>query len=114
MSELIEKLRNADCDVDMALARFVDDVELYTEYYAQLLNDEGFELLGDALNDGNKQEAFDHAHALKGIIGNMGLTPLYEIICDIVEPLRIDEDDDVYENYEKLLEQKEFFSKFII
>ena len=32
--------------------------------------------------------AFQAAHTLKGVSGNLGLTPLYEAVCDIVEPLR--------------------------
>ena len=32
--------------------------------------------------------AFQAAHTLKGVSGNLGLTPLYEVVCDIVEPLR--------------------------
>ncbi len=113
MADLIENLRNSECDVDSALARFVDDIDLYTQFYSELLNDEAFTLLGEALDDGRLYEAFDYAHTLKGIIGNMGLTPLYETICDIVEPLRINEVDGVFDNYKKLLEQKEYFSGFI-
>ena len=32
--------------------------------------------------------AFEAAHTLKGVTGNMGLTPLYDAVCTIVEPLR--------------------------
>ncbi|MDY6296345.1 MAG: Hpt domain-containing protein, partial [Schwartzia succinivorans] len=32
--------------------------------------------------------AFRHAHTLKGLTANMGLTPLYDLVVKIVEPLR--------------------------
>ncbi len=37
---------------------------------------------------GDLTGAFEAAHTLKGVAGNLGLTPLYEAVCAIVEPLR--------------------------
>ena len=45
--------------------------------------------------------AFEAAHTLKGVTGNMGLTPLYDAVCTIVEPLRTRED---REDYTKMYE----------
>lgn len=113
MKELFLNLKNAECDVEGALARFLDDEDLYTQFYSELLNDEAFTSLGVALEEGRLFEAFEFAHTLKGIIGNMGLTPMFETVCDIVEPLRINTSDGVKEKYEELLKQKEYFSQFI-
>ncbi|MBR5658308.1 MAG: Hpt domain-containing protein, partial [Lachnospiraceae bacterium] len=38
--------------------------------------------------------AFEAAHALKGVLGNLSLTPLYEIVCEITELLRAQTDTD--------------------
>jgi HPt (histidine-containing phosphotransfer) domain-containing protein len=113
MENLFEKLRQAECDVDGALARFLDDKELYVQFYSELLQDDAFALLGEALENGKLCEAFEYAHTLKGIIGNMGLTPLFEVVCDIVEPLRINSEDGVKENYDELLQLRDKFSEFI-
>ena len=113
MKELFEKLRQAECDVDGALARFLDDEELYVQFYGELLKDEAFAKLGEAIDNGKTYEAFEYAHTLKGIIGNMGLTPLFETVCDIVEPLRINTLDGVKEKYDELLKQRETFAQFI-
>jgi hypothetical protein len=43
----------------------------------------------------------------------MGLTPMFNIVCDIVEPLRINSTDGVKENYEELLSLREKFKGFI-
>jgi chemotaxis protein histidine kinase CheA len=113
MKELFVKLKEAECDVEGALARFLGDEELYEQFYGELLNDEAFGKLGLALDERRISDAFEYAHTLKGIIGNMGLTPLFETVCDIVEPLRIGSIDGVMVKYYELLKQKEFFSQFI-
>ena len=40
--------------------------------------------------------AFEAAHTLKGVAGNLGLKPLYDAVCHIVEPLRRGEERDDY------------------
>ena len=113
MNQLFVKLKEAECDVEGALARFLDDEDLYIQFYGELLKDEAFDNLGVALEDGRLSEAFEFAHALKGIVGNMGLTPMFTIVCDIVEPLRINSDEGVKENYKELLSLREKFTGFI-
>lgn len=113
MKQLFVNLKNAECDVEGALARFLDDEDLYEQFYKELLNDEAFTNLGKALEDGSLHDAFEFAHTLKGIIGNMGLTPMFEIVCDIVEPLRVNTNKGVNEKYEELLKQREYFKQFI-
>lgn len=110
---LFEKLREQNCDVDGALARFLDDEELYVQFYKELLNDKLFTELGLAINERRISDAFDCAHTLKGVIGNMGLTPMFETICDIVEPLRVGSTEGVSPKYDELLVQKIFFGEFI-
>ena len=43
--------------------------------------------------------AFEAAHTLKGVAGNLGLTPLYRSVCAVVEPLRIREERDDYADF---------------
>ena len=113
MKELFVKLKEAECDVEGALARFLDDEDLYEQFYGELLNDEAFGKLGLALDENRVSDAFEYAHTLKGIIGNMGLTPLFETICEIVETLRIGSTEGVLLKYYELLKQKEYFSTFM-
>lgn len=53
--------------------------------------DQNFELLPEALRAGEMGRAFECAHTLKGMLANMGLIPLYDIVVRIVEPLRAGE-----------------------
>ena len=50
--------------------------------------DPNFEKLYDAIEAGDLSAAFEAAHALKGMTGNLALTPLYEPLCRITELLR--------------------------
>lgn len=48
--------------------------------------------------------AFEAAHTLKGVVGNMGLTPLYQAVCEIVEPLRKREQREDYGSFYQAIE----------
>lgn len=103
MKKSYSELRKWGCDVDGALERVVGDEELYRDCLQSIARDEAFFALGDALRAGDVGRAFDHAHTLKGVLANLGLTPLYDIVVCIVEPLRVKNADGVMEEYEKLL-----------
>ncbi len=88
MSMLIARLKAYGADMDGAMSRFLDDEELYASCFVSFLDDPCFSALGHALETGNYTEAFDAAHTLKGVAGNMGLSPIYDSICNLVTPLR--------------------------
>ena len=52
----------------------------------------------------NLDEAFKIAHSLKGVLGNLSITPMYEIAYELTELLRNKKDIDYKEYVEKLLE----------
>ena len=80
MSILLEKLENYGADVNGAMSRFLKDEELYAVCLSAFESDEGFAELGEALKNQDYQQAFDAAHTIKGVAGNLGLTPLFEAI----------------------------------
>ena len=77
------------------MERFVNDEDLYIECMQEFLCDESFENLKSAINNGNYAAAFEHAHNLKGVSGNLGLEPLYGAVSDLVERLRSKQYDNV-------------------
>ena len=111
MDDLLKRLKSEGCDVDGSMDRFLDDKEFYVSCFREVLADPAFEQLGKALEDKKIKEAFDAAHTLKGIILNLGITPLYEIIVHIVEPLRIGKSDDVGKYYIKLIAKRDALKK---
>lgn len=70
------------------MERFVDDEDLDFDCLMMFIDDPAFEGLRKSVADQDYVSAFDYAHSLKGVAGNLGLTPLYNIISQIVEPLR--------------------------
>lgn len=106
MSALLDALKDWGCDIDGALERFVGDEELYVICLNKVLSDQAFVGLGEALKKGETKEAFDSAHTLKGVLANMGLTPMYDIAVRIVEPLRMEADENLMPVYEELLQAK--------
>lgn len=85
---LLAELKNWGCDIDGALERFLEDRQLYAECLRMAAEDPAYELLEKAFRAGAEQEAFDCAHTLKGVLGNLGLTPLFEAAVRMTELLR--------------------------
>lgn len=83
-------------DYTETMNRFVNNETLYLKLLSMLFEDDSLRQLGGALERKDWNAAFEAAHALKGVVGNMGLTPLYKAVCRIVEPLRNGEERDDY------------------
>lgn len=75
-------------DYKTTMTRFLGNEALYLKFLDMLFKDDNYDKLGAALKAENYEEAFNAAHTLKGVVGNMGLTPFFNAVCDIVEPLR--------------------------
>ncbi|WP_026666227.1 Hpt domain-containing protein [Butyrivibrio sp. FC2001] len=105
----IDGLRELGANVDEGLERCMGMEDFYMEMIELGLSDERFETLGQTLEAGDLDNSFEHVHALKGVIGNLALTPLYETICEITEHLRAREQMDYKPLYEKLISQRNAF-----
>ncbi len=112
--ELLQKMEEMGCDIKGALARFLDDKDLYTTCLVKVIEDPAFDKLGTALTNEDAEEGFTQAHTLKGVIANMGITPIYNIVVEIVEPLRAGNATGLMEAYERLMAEKEIFAKLIM
>lgn len=110
---LLEELKNWGCDIDGALERFVGDEDLYRTCLYTVLSDKAFDGLGETLRAGQVKEAFDYAHTLKGVLANMGLTPMYDITVRIVEPLRAGNGEGLLPIYEELLQAKSVLTAMV-
>lgn len=107
----IDTLRELGANVDEGLERCMGMEDFYLEMIELGLSDERFEVLGTNIEAGDYDSAFEQAHALKGVIGNLALAPLYETICDITEYLRRKEETDYKTLYDKLMSQRAGFRK---
>ena len=111
--QIIERLIQWGCDVPGALPRFIDNRDFYCRMLAQVPGEENFDKLGSALADGDVKSSFDAAHTLKGVLGNMGLTPMYEEACAIVEPLRAGSLEGTRRHYDTLMLQEKKLEKLL-
>ena len=61
----------------------------------------------EALEKKDLNAAFDAAHALKGVLGNLSLTPLVEPTSEMTELLRAGKDEDYQAWWNKIREQRD-------
>ncbi|MEG2851988.1 MAG: Hpt domain-containing protein [Hydrogenoanaerobacterium sp.] len=111
MYEIIEKLREYGADMDGAMARFLDDVDLYEACFSSFLSDRAFSMLGEAIAEKDYKKAFECAHTLKGITSNMGLSPLCTVVYSIVDDLRAANYSSLEASYSELTAQLELLKK---
>ncbi len=88
MNQTIEALRSWGCDIDAAMGRLLGDEELFLELSHRVADGDECGRLTQAVEAGDAKESFEVAHMLKGMLGNMGMTPIYRPVCEIVDRLR--------------------------
>lgn len=103
----IQGLRDYGADVDEGLRRCLNNEDFYIRLVGIAAADEGYDRLARQVRDGALGEAFDTAHALKGVLGNLFLTPVYEPVSEITELLRAKQDVDYTELISRILEQRD-------
>lgn len=113
MDRRLEELKAWGCTVDATMERFLNDEEFYFECYEQLMEDPGFMGIKEALEVHDIKKAFEYAHSLKGIIGNLGLTSIYDIMVDLVEILRTGSEEGAQERYQELMQERKQYEKLI-
>ena len=99
----IEGLKALGADADSGLSRCVGNEALYLKLVGMGLGDAKFEELGTAINAGDLERTFELCHALKGVIGNLSLTPLYQALCEMTEKLRAQEAADYAAMYSEII-----------
>lgn len=113
MNETLAKLKNYGCDIDGALVRTLGDCDFLLSCIKATLEEPEFEKLGDALKKQDTVEAFEYAHALKGVVANVGLTPLYDCLVRIVEQLRLGRTQGLEIDYAALIKEKGKIEKLL-
>lgn len=107
MSGVLDKCRAYGADVDGTMDRLLNDEELFESCLRSFSKDEGFAGLKCAIEEKDYKAAFEHAHALKGVAGNLGLTPLFQAISELVEALRQDDYSNVDAQYAKIAAEQD-------
>jgi hypothetical protein len=98
----IEGLKEYGADTETGMRRCMGNEALYLKLVGSVPGEPTFKRLEEAINAGDKEGAFDAAHALKGVLGNLSLTPLYDKASEITELLRAGADADYASKLEEL------------
>lgn len=103
----LDKLNQFGANTKDGLDRCMNNEAFYLRLVDKAINDDSFIKLKDELEKKNYDEAFKIAHSLKGVLGNLSLTPLYDLAVEITENLRISKEIDYFELINKLLNKRD-------
>ncbi len=105
----IEDLRRLGAKTEEGLGRCMNNEAFYLRLVKMALGDASFDKLAAAIENGDRKAAFEAAHALKGSLGNLALTPIYQPVAELTELLRGEEGPEAdYGAYlAKILEQRD-------
>lgn len=109
----MEKLKEYGVKTNMGLERCCNMEAFYFKMITASVNDANFEKLGKALEANDLEAAFEAAHAIKGVAGNLALDPLYDAVCEMVEPLRSRKEMDYAGMYKKVMEERDRLAAII-
>ena len=84
----ISELNKLGINTDEGVARCMGSEEFYIKLVKMVPDEKGFDSLKAAVDAGDMNAAFEAAHALKGVLGNLSLTNMYEKSSEITELLR--------------------------
>lgn len=100
----IEQLKALGCNTSEGLARCMNNESFYLMLVNKFISTTDLSKLENALRENDLETAFKEAHSLKGVAGNLSLTPLFNVLIEMVEPLRNKEEKDYLPLYNKLKE----------
>ena len=95
----LENLQSYGVNTKEGLSRCMNMEKFYFRMLGMGLKNDSFDKLEKLLAEGNLEEAFEQAHAIKGVVGNLAITPIYDKIADITESLRAKKDLDYVSLY---------------
>ena len=100
----IETLNEFGVNTKEGLTRCMNNEKFYFRMIKMGLASDQFDKLGAALESNSLDEAFEAAHALKGVLGNLALTPIYTPLAEMTELLRAGKSEDYVTMYKPIME----------
>lgn len=92
----MDALRDFGANTDEGVARCFGKEDFYLRLVKMVVtqNQKDFDQLDASVKSGDLNAAFEAAHSLKGVLGNLSLTPILEPVSEITEQLRAKEERD--------------------
>ena len=101
----IDRLKAYGANVDEGLARCMNNEDFYLRVVNMALADANFDKLKAAVEKGDTPAAFEAAHALKGLVGNVALTPILKPVCALSDTLKGNTDQPIPSQCQQLAEE---------
>ena len=102
----VEKLKAFGANTVEGVARCVNNETFYLRMVDKAMSDANYGKLEIAIHAGDKDAAFEAAHALKGVLSNLSLTPILDPVLEITELLRSRADADYEAILSRILAKK--------
>ena len=103
----IAALQEFGADTAEGLGRCFGNEEFYLNLVRTVPAEQKFDELAKAVEEGDLDAAFEYAHALKGVLTNLSLTPVSEPAIEITELLRARKQMDYKPLVDRLLEKRD-------
>ncbi len=84
----IEKLAEYGANTKEGIERCMGMEDFYLQLVGMMFEDENFAKLESAVESGDVRAAFEASHALKGTLGNLSITPLFDPVSKMTERFR--------------------------
>ncbi len=103
----LDKLAEFGVDTKEGMGRCMNNEAFYFKMIALGLSNEYFDTLETAVAEKDSEQAFEAAHALKGVIGNLAIGPIYDPLAEMTEMLRAKKDADYVSMYRPIKELRD-------
>lgn len=97
---VLEAMRAYGMDVDATIERYGGNEDLLLKHIRRFPSDASFTALMQAMETEQREAVKVACHTLKGVSGNLGLTPLFTAACDMMAILRRDDQADLSKPYQ--------------
>ena len=84
----VVKIKDDGIDLRVIDQCFGGNEEIYFKFLRRFFEDKDYINFNELMLQENYSEAFNSAHALKGVAGNLGMIKVYEFLVVIVEKIR--------------------------
>lgn len=103
----LEKMKAIGIDPKDGLARCMNNEAFFFKMISMAVANDYFDSLVPALEKNDLESAFEAAHALKGVIGNLALAPIYDPLAEMTEMLRAKKEADYLSMYRPIKEMRD-------
>lgn len=83
-----ENYMESGLDIASARQRFLGNRALFEKFLFRFPEDQNYKKMVESVKNGDVEEAFNAAHTLKGVCGNLSLKKLYDKVSEVTEVFR--------------------------